>query len=269
MSLKRGASLARLESAFHTFDLDGSGHVSAANLEAILMRPGTEHTLSKEDVAEIVNMFDEDGSGTLNILEFEKAMSMFGSFLSEEKEALLKEHELHQLEALTACAAPYAKQIAVMFAKMDEEKSGYIVPVEGTISYDVLEFYYDGMGLEYDEDTLVQWHKAHDETSDKAGLDVESFARYLAELAQCEDGLIEGVVESFGDALEYILARRAMARSSQVKQMVADAKAVGSKATNGPGAYEMEDPPKRKIKQSGSKRFAQLAALGASSSSMA
>lgn len=102
-SVKRGVTLARLEGAFNTFDLDGSGSVSLNDLEAILMRPGTTFALSKEDVAEIMSMFDEDGSGTLDLLEFEKAMSMFGSFLTENKEALELEHERHQLAALTAC----------------------------------------------------------------------------------------------------------------------------------------------------------------------
>lgn len=268
MALKRGASLARLEQAFQTFDLDSSGQVSVENLEAILMRPGSEHALSKEDVAEIVSLFDESGSGTLDILEFEKAMCMFGSFLTEEKDNLIKEHELHQMAALAACAAPYAKQISAIFAQMDEEKAGYVVPsVAGTVTHEVLVFYYDGMGLEFDEGTIEQWHKAHDATSDKAGLDVDSFGGYLAELAQCDDALIGGVVESFADALEYILARRAMARQAQVKKLVAEAKALGSKASGGEEYADV--PPKRKLKPSGSKRFAQLAALGRSGSTLA
>ena len=101
--MKRGKSLANLESAFNTFDLTGSGVVTVNDLEAILMRPGTANALSKEDVAEIMEMFDEDGSGTLDLQEFEKAMSMFGSFLTENKEALEHEHEVHKLEQLTEC----------------------------------------------------------------------------------------------------------------------------------------------------------------------
>lgn len=251
-SMKRGPSLAHLETAFSQFDLDGTGSVTVADLEAILMRPGPS-ALSKEDVAEIMGMFDEDGSGTLDLFEFEKAMSMFGSFLTENKEALEHEHECHKLAALSACAAPHAKQIKEMFGKMDEDASGKLVPSEGTLSRDVMVFYYEGMGLEFEDDTIAQWHAAH--ASGEAGLDVESFGRFLAELAQCDDSLMGGVIESFSEALEYILMRRAMSRAEDVKKMKAEAKASGSKPMGG----EAQGPPRRKLMQSGSQRFARLA----------
>lgn len=140
-----------------------------------------------------------------------------------------------------------------MFSKLDETEAGCITPSEGTLSYDVLVFYYDGMGLEFDTETITQWHKAH--STDQEGLSLEDFGRFLAELAQCDSSLMEGVVESFDEGLEYIQMRRAMARAEDVRKLKAEAKASGSVPMGG----EVEGPPKRKLKQSGSQRFARLA----------
>ena len=238
MVIKRGASLARLETAFHTFDLDGSGTVSVANLEEILMRPGTENSMSKVDVADIVAMFDEDGSGSLNLLEFEKAMSMFGSFLTEQKEALHAQHENHKNQALTACAAPYTKEIAEIFGKVDENQTGLITPTDGTVAKDALIFFYDGMGFDFSEEALVEFNQAHDST-DKEGLSLDNFGRFLAELANCDDDLMGGMVESFGEAVDYILAKKAIARADEVQAMLADAKAAASRPEGAAGPKKL------------------------------
>ena len=245
--LKRGSSLARLESAFQAFDVDESGSISTANLEAILMRPGTGETMSKEDVREIMTLFDADGSGTLDLLEFEKAMSMFGSFLSDQKEAFQKDQEVHQNSMLSACAAPHSEAISEMYGKLDVGKAGYISPTEGTLAKDVLVFYYEGMGYDFSEEDIVAWNKAHDQ-GEKSGLDLDSFGRYLAELAHCDEAQMGGVVEAFGEAVDYILVKHAAKRAMGAQQMIADAKALGSQPEGAQGP--------RKLKQSGSKMFA-------------
>ena len=150
-------------------------------------------------------------------------------------------------------AAPFAKEIKEMFGKLDDTSAGFLTPSEGTLSRDVLVFFYEGMGFEFDDGTIEEWHKAH--ATGREGLDLESFGRFLAELAQCDGGLMPGVVESFNEGLEYIMMRRAMTRAEDVKKMKADAKASGSKPMGG----EAEGPPKRKLMQSGSQRFANLA----------
>jgi hypothetical protein len=252
--VKRGSSLARLETAFREFDVDESGSISSDNLEAILMRPGTSQTMSKEDVAEIMALFDADGSGTLDLLEFEKAMSMFGSFLTDQRDAFEAEQEVHQNAALSACAAPYADEIREMFGKLDEEGSGTISPTEGSIAKDALVFYYDGMGFEFSDETLVAWNQAHDEGAAGAGLSLLSFGRFLAELAHCEEVQMGGVVEAFGEAVDYILVKRAARRADDAARMRADAKAAGSVPWGASGP--------RRLKQSGSRMFARLARSG-------
>jgi hypothetical protein len=115
------------------------------------------------------------------------------------------------------------------------------------------------MGLEFDHETIAQWHQAHATGGGTGGegLDMESFSRFLAELAQCDVGLMGGVVESFGEALEYILMRRAtQARTNVLERMKAETMKAGSKPMGG----EVEGPPKRKLMPSGSQRFARLAA---------
>lgn len=90
-------------------------------------------------------------------------------------------------QILISPAEPYAKEIKEIFDKIDDEATGRVVPAAGTLSHDVLVFYYEGMGLEYDDETLTQWHKAH--ATGEAGLGLESFGRFLAELAQVRLGL--------------------------------------------------------------------------------
>ena len=214
------------------------------------MRPGTSQTMSKEDVAEIMALFDADGSGSLDLLEFEKAMSMFGSFLSDQKEAFAQDQEVHLNAALSACAAPYEREIGKMFGQLDEEKAGVISPTEGTLARDVLVFYYDGMGFEFEEGMLSAWNQAHDE-GETTGLNLDSFGRYLAELAHCDVAQMSGVVEAFGEAVDYILVKRVAKRANDIATMKADAKALGSKPEGAHGP--------RKLKQSGSRMFARLA----------
>jgi len=261
---KRGTSLARLETAFQEFDVDESGTISAANLEAILLRPTVMEgrdiqasRMSKEDVAEIIQLFDADGNGTLDLLEFEAAMSMFGQFLSDQKAAFKEEQEVHQNAALSACIAPHAKAVKDMFSKFDEDKTGYILPKDGTLAKDVLIFYYEGMGFDFTEELLVAWNKAHNE-GDKPGLSLDTFGKFLAELAHCDDAVVGGAVEAFGEAVEYIEMKRAIRQGQLVTQLKADLKAAGSKPDGD------EDSAPRKLKQSGSKMFAKLARAGSS-----
>lgn len=217
------------------------------------MRPGTDQTMSKEDVAEIMALFDADGSGSLDLFEFEKAMSMFGSFMTDQKEAFAHEQEMHHNAALSACAAPYESEIGKLFGQLDEEKAGVISPSKGTLAKDVLVFYYEGMGFEFEEEMLSAWNRAHDE-GDTTGLNLDSFSRYLAELAHCDADQMSGVVDAFGDAIDYIVVKRAAKRANDIANMKANARALGSQPEGAHGP--------RKLKQSGSRMFARLARSG-------
>jgi len=260
---KRASSLARLEQAFQEFDVDESGTISVANLEAILLRPTAlegrdvqASRMSKDDVAEIVQLFDADGNGVLDLLEFEAAMSMFGQFLSDQKAAFREEQEVHQNAALSACIAPHAATVKKLFGKLDEGNAGYILPTDGTLAKDVLIFYYEGMGFDFTEQLLVDWNKAHEE-GDKPGLNLDTFGKFLAELAHCDEAVMGGVVEAFEEAVEYIEMKRVIKQGEMVSQLKADLKAAASKPDG-------EDSGPKKLKQSGSKMFAKLARAGSS-----
>ena len=59
--------------AFRLFDTDGSGKLSAQEIVAILTRTGGGAALTLQDAKEIVEDFDEDEDGELNIEEFAAA----------------------------------------------------------------------------------------------------------------------------------------------------------------------------------------------------
>jgi len=63
-----------LEKAFKTFDTDGSGKLSAAELMDILTRVGVESALSEEDAKQVVAKADVNDDGELDISEFIKLM---------------------------------------------------------------------------------------------------------------------------------------------------------------------------------------------------
>ena len=67
-----------LAAAFRKFDTDGSGKLGAKEIVDILTRPGTGATLSESDAQEIVNAFDTNADGELDLEEFTDAFAMIG-----------------------------------------------------------------------------------------------------------------------------------------------------------------------------------------------
>ena len=65
----------KLYEAFLKFDVDGSNSVNAAELKAILQRKTTGTSMSDEDVQAIIEAFDKNGDGELQIKEFINAMT--------------------------------------------------------------------------------------------------------------------------------------------------------------------------------------------------
>ena len=59
-----------LRAAFHVFDADGSGGLSAEELKAVLTRPGGGAALTDEEVGKIIEEFDTNQDGELSYEEF-------------------------------------------------------------------------------------------------------------------------------------------------------------------------------------------------------
>ena len=63
----------RIQEAFETFDEDGSGAISAEELQGVLTRPGTSNEmLSLDEIGAIIARFDDNGDGELQFEEFSK-----------------------------------------------------------------------------------------------------------------------------------------------------------------------------------------------------
>ncbi|RZS01791.1 hypothetical protein BHM03_00031714 [Ensete ventricosum] len=65
-----------LDSVFHSFDKDGDGKISAAELTACMRNMGEE--LSLEDAEAFVELADRDGDGLLDLKEFVKLVEVEG-----------------------------------------------------------------------------------------------------------------------------------------------------------------------------------------------
>ena len=63
-------SLAELEQAFRTFDLDNSGTLSASELTAILTREGGGAPLTEKEAEALIKTVDVNGDGELDLQEF-------------------------------------------------------------------------------------------------------------------------------------------------------------------------------------------------------
>jgi Ca2+-binding EF-hand superfamily protein len=59
----------RIREAFALFDLDGNGSISREELREVLTRQGGGAPLSQQDAQEIIEEFDENGDGELQIEE--------------------------------------------------------------------------------------------------------------------------------------------------------------------------------------------------------
>ena len=66
--MPRNSKESRLRAAFDTFDTDGSGSLSVAELKAVLTRPGTGITISDEDIVRIIADFDTNGDGVTDTI---------------------------------------------------------------------------------------------------------------------------------------------------------------------------------------------------------
>eukprot|EP00966_Prymnesium_polylepis_P316178 7305542-Prymnesium_polylepis.1 len=74
----------QLFDAFELFDVDNDGRLSVTEMLALLTRPGSGNTaLTLEDAQEVVDRFDQDGDGMLDLDEFVKA---FAGDLEDEDE---------------------------------------------------------------------------------------------------------------------------------------------------------------------------------------
>lgn len=69
-------SKAEIAKAFALFDTDSSGKLSVQEILAILTRSSTGSALSLEDAQEIIDIFDEDDDGELDLNEFVEAFAM-------------------------------------------------------------------------------------------------------------------------------------------------------------------------------------------------
>ena len=69
------AKQSKLEAAFRTFDVDGSGTLSNTEFRDVLLRDtGLGAALTIADVERLIVLFDENDDGELNLSEFIKAM---------------------------------------------------------------------------------------------------------------------------------------------------------------------------------------------------
>ena len=78
----------QLKAAFATFDADGSGSLSLAEFTAILKRNTDQNLeMSDEDIKELLETFDENEDGVLQIDEFIEAMDVIeGEDVEEDEE---------------------------------------------------------------------------------------------------------------------------------------------------------------------------------------
>jgi calcium-dependent protein kinase len=74
MNRSKLLSKERLEAAFKTFDIDGSGTISADELKAIL---GKHHAYEDEIWQEIIKEVDQNGDGVIDLREFSEMMLKF------------------------------------------------------------------------------------------------------------------------------------------------------------------------------------------------
>ena len=103
----------QLKQEFLALDENGDGTIATEELGKLL-RAGKskKNKLSEEDIVKILSDFDKDGSGTIEVYEFLGAMAT-------------RKHRDTVLTAFTNRAA-----IRKQFAKLDEDKDGYITRKE-------------------------------------------------------------------------------------------------------------------------------------------
>ena len=73
----RAEKFLRIQRAFETFDTDGNGSLSIAELKAVLKRPGGGSPLTDEDVEEIIADYDVNRDGELQLNEFARMWGLF------------------------------------------------------------------------------------------------------------------------------------------------------------------------------------------------
>merc|ERR1719454_1623651 len=103
-----------IEDAFNVFDKDKSGTITAKELRSILQRG--DSTLTLNEVYEIIDDFDTNNDGELNLEEFVNAFAVIGGdvMASEKVNANVYDKRVEQ----------HLTRIKGLFNKLDTDKSG-------------------------------------------------------------------------------------------------------------------------------------------------
>ncbi|CAD5174576.1 unnamed protein product [Musa acuminata subsp. malaccensis] len=91
-----------LDSVFHSFDKDGDGKISAAELTACMRNIGEE--LSLEDAEAFVELADRDGDGLLDLEDFVKLVEVEGE--EERDRDLRAAFKMYEDEGDDGCITP-------------------------------------------------------------------------------------------------------------------------------------------------------------------
>lgn len=151
----------KLRKAFKTFDTDGSNTLSRDELKMIFTRPGGGEPLS-DDVAEaLIEEFDKNGDGQLDMEEFIDCFMQVFQGSQEGKLDTKESYQKHKWYDRTFEANK--KEITELFEMLDVDKSGYIEMCE---MEKVVTLY---QGEAFDADDFLGWYDSNHDSSEDGG----------------------------------------------------------------------------------------------------
>ena len=115
-----------IAAAFALFDVDGDGSLSVAEMQQVLQRPGGGAPLSDEEVQAVIDEFDENGDGVLQIEEFARMWApMLEAF--EKGDASLDDED--EPSAATTVSAESSPQTSEASATPDAQPEAVAPPM--------------------------------------------------------------------------------------------------------------------------------------------
>ena len=169
--------------------------------------------LAEADARALIEMFDTNGDGVLDLGEFTRALT--DSDLGD----AVKESEAFTNDLYDRRAKPFMPAIKALFATLDADGSGLLSVSEVK---EVVEFF---EGAEFDEATFLKWYDvnhaveldrlgamttaqvAHVGTSD-GKLDLTEWSWYIVEAAGCDETKMAGVIDSIREAIDYVASKK-------------------------------------------------------------
>jgi len=206
----------KLRKAFKVFDDDDSGHLTVDEMVNIFTREGGGAPLPETVAKALIDEFDKDGNGKLDVEEFIECWSMIGEAGKEGK--LTSEEDLETNKYYDRPFQKFKKEITELFELLDTDDSGFIELAE---MKEVCTLHH---GEKFDEEAYLGWYDSNHAAGQKSDgkFDLKEFGWYIVDCAECDESKMPDEMTRFKESIECCNDKKKRDKQKTTKDLFAD-----------------------------------------------